>query len=86
MIVDKTKSFKCDFKKLDSLLQKRFTKQIKLFLEYKKHPSLLIKKVKGTNGIFEARLSKSYRFTFYINDGVIVLRKIGEHDKVLKNP
>jgi len=74
------------YKKLSSEIQKSFCKQFKLFLESKKHPSLQVKKIKGTVDIFEARVTKSYRFTFCIVDNILILRKIGEHDKILKKP
>jgi len=59
---------------------------LELFGKDIKHPSLGVKKIKGTGGIFEGRVSKSCRFTFMMKDGFVVFRRIGDHDKTLKNP
>ncbi len=54
------------------------------------HPSLHIKKVQGTKGIWEGRIDRQYRFTFQFvkeNDQtIIVFRNIDNHDECLKNP
>jgi len=81
-----TKYFKLDYKKLPSDLQERFLKQLKLLLNNPRHPSLRIKKIKGANGIFEGRVSQSCCFTFCVWEGNLILRRIGEHDKILKKP
>lgn len=81
-----TKYFKLDYKKLPPDLQERFLKQLKLLLNNPRHPSLRIKKIKGTNGIFEGRVSQSCRFTFCVWERNLILRRIGEHDKTLKKP
>ncbi len=86
MQISRSKIFVKNYKKLSPEIQKSFCKQFKLFLESKKHPSLQVKKIKGTVNIFEVRVTKSCRFTFCIIDNVLILRKIGEYDKVLKNP
>ncbi len=86
MKIARTGIFIKDYKKLQPNLQKRFIKQRELFKKYVKRPSLGIKKVKGTGGIFEGRVSKSCRFTFHTEGNVVIFRRIGDHDKTLKNP
>lgn len=74
-----------DYKGQPSKIQQRFDKQLGLFLLNPRHPSLRIKKMEGAGDIWEARITRSYRFTFHIDQGVCVLRRIGTHD-VLKTP
>lgn len=50
------------------------------------HPSLRIKRVKGTDLIWEASVTMNYRLTFQIINNAILLRKIGKHDETLSNP
>ena len=50
-----------------------------------KYPSLEVKKLKGTDSIWEARASKSLRITFNLKGNIIILRTIGEH-KILNRP
>ncbi len=86
MKIVRTKTFIKDYQKLTLELQERFIKQLDLFKKDIKHPSLGVKKIEGTGGIFEGRVLKSCRFTFYTEEDTIVFRRIGEHDKTLKNP
>jgi len=50
------------------------------------HPSLHTKKIKGREGIWEARIDLSYRLTFEIIGETIFLRVAGNNDDVIKNP
>jgi len=50
------------------------------------YPGLHTKKMEGRNDIWESRPSKRLRMTFKIVQGSIVLRNVGEHNKVLKKP
>ncbi len=60
-------------------------KFLHLIEENPQHPSLRVKKVQGTAGIFEASLNMAIRITFeYIKPDAIYLRNIGEHDSTLK--
>lgn len=86
MKVARTETFINDYEKLSRDMRERFIKQLRLFQDNIKHPSLGIKKIKGTNGIFEGRVTKSCRFTFHFEKDCIIFRKIGDHDKTLKNP
>ena len=51
-----------------------------------RHPGLRVKKIQGTGGIWEARVSASLRITFEIRDDLIILRSIGPHDETLGRP
>jgi len=50
------------------------------------YPSLRVKKLQGTKGIWEARVSRSLRLTFELHGDLIILRNVGAHDKTLANP
>lgn len=59
---------------------------LKNFANDFRHPSLHTKKIKGSEGIWEARVDISYRLTFEIIEDTIFLRVVGNHDEVLKSP
>ena len=61
-------------------------KALKTLAADMKYPSLQVKKVVGAKDIWEARGSRSLRITFQIRDDVVILRNIGHHDEVLKQP
>ena len=51
-----------------------------------RHPSLRVKKIEGTMGVWEARASKSIRLSFEFRDNTLILRNVGDHDEVLRGP
>ena len=51
-----------------------------------RYPSLRVKKIRGTDNIWEARAGHSLRITFEIGGATIILRNIGHHDEVLGHP
>ncbi|MGH9804067.1 MAG: hypothetical protein ACRD4D_02760 [Candidatus Acidiferrales bacterium] len=77
-------TFQKDFRSLPREIQKQFEKTIRLFEENPRHPSLRVKKMEGAPGIWEARMTQSYRFTFNWEAGVVTLRRIGTHDILRK--
>ena len=85
MILRRLNSFKTAFKKLPPEIQKRFEKQLKLFIENPRHPSLRVKKMEDPRNIWEGRITYSYRFTFQAEENTYIFRKVGTHD-ILKNP
>ncbi len=74
------------YRKLPEEVKNSFRKKARLLLDSGyTHPSLRIKKIKGTPHIWEASIDMNHRFTFEkIKDG-IRLRVIGEH-KIIENP
>ena len=80
-----TENFKKKYKKLPQPIKKNTGKQLRLLLSDSKHPSLNIKKMQDPRNIWEGRISKSYRFTFQIQNNIYILRNIGAHD-ILKKP
>ena len=83
-------------KSLSSLPKETREKARKAFSLFKKqpyypfHPSLVIKKIRGTDDIWEGRIDYFYRFTFEIvtEDGetVYYFRNIGPHDITSTSP
>lgn len=61
-------------------------KALRLLVEDLGHPSLRVKKIQGTDRIWEARASRSVRLTFELQGDRLVLRNVGPHDPTLKNP
>jgi len=51
-----------------------------------RHPGLRVKKIQGTETIWEARAGLAIRITFEIKGEAILLRNVGRHDKTLKRP
>lgn len=78
-------------KNLIKLLKKRaldigqVEKFLRLLLENPGHPSLRVKKIQGTEDVFEASFNLYIRITFnYVKPDTIYLRNVGEHDITLK--
>ncbi|MBI3755979.1 MAG: hypothetical protein HY265_07455 [Deltaproteobacteria bacterium] len=86
MKVCRTKNFDKAFLKLPDHIKTKTKKAIALMLTNFFHPSLHTKKIGGQKNIWEARVDYQYRFTFMLDNDTIVLRVIGNHDEVLKNP
>jgi len=84
--IARTERFKRAYRKLSPENRKQARKAIRLLLEDPRHPSLQVKRVKGTRQIWEARVSRSCRLTFEMHGDTYLLRNIGEHDKVLSKP
>ena len=60
-------------------------KFLRLIEENSRHPSLRVKKIQGTEDIFEASINMAVRVTFqFVKPDTIYLRNIGEHDITLK--
>lgn len=78
--------FRTCYQELPDDIQKKVDRQITRLSHDFQHPSLHSKKIKGRQGIWEARVDLSYRMTFEIIKGTIFLRVVGNHDEVLKNP
>lgn len=78
-------SFGWDYRRLSRRLQTILEKKLGMFLVNSKHPSLRMRKMEGFAGIYEARFSKGYRFTFQKEDYGYFIRRVGPHD-ILRNP
>lgn len=83
MIFERTSRFKRAAKKLTTEDRDRRDKALLRYEQDPSHPSLGIKRVQGTKGIWEARASDALRFTFEKIEGGILLRNVGAHDPTL---
>lgn len=81
-----TDCFRSAYNALEDAEAWRVEKAITLLAGDLRYPSLRVKKVQGTEAIWEARASLSLRLTFEIHGDLILLRNAGSHDQVLKNP
>lgn len=81
-----TDSFSQDFSRLPAVIQKKADRRLKFLTQNLLYPSLRAKKIQGFSDIWEARLDRFYRFTFKIIADTVFLRRVGTHDKTLKNP
>ena len=81
-----TKRFNKAYQSLATDDQGRVQKAIRLISGDLRHPSLRVKRIKCTQGIWEARASKSLRITFETEGDVLILRNVGHHDQTLKKP
>ena len=70
------------YKKLPLYIRQKADKQIKHLLMDLHYPSLRSKKMEGKN-LWEARVDRSYRFTFEKSEDTIILRTVGPHDEGL---
>lgn len=78
--------FKRAYKKLPQELQEQVDRKLELLAENPKHPSLRVKRVKKTRDIWEAAITMNCRFTFQIEEDLYIMRNVGEHDHVLREP
>ena len=81
-----TERFRQAYSSLEAADQDRVKKALRLMTEDLRYPSLRVKKIQGTKGIWEARASWSLRITFQIEEGSMLLRNVGQHDEALRNP
>jgi len=83
----RTERFKKSVLELDRRTREKLKKQLRYLMSDPRHPSLHVKKVKGTQSIFEARVNDFYRFTFQFGEEQeIILRVVGSHNSTLKKP
>jgi mRNA interferase RelE/StbE len=84
--IARTENFKKAWKELTEEQKSLAGKTIENMLADIRFPALRVKKIKGTKGIWEARVNRSIRITFQIEEDLIILRNIGQHDETLGNP
>ena len=86
MKILRTDSFRRDYKKLSEKIKSHTQKALQLMVANLSHPSLRIKKIKSRENIWEARVTKGYRFSFGVKGDTYILRRIGKHEEVLRRP
>lgn len=82
MIVQLTKKAKKDLAGLAPQQQKRVAKQFSFLQVNLRHPSLNAKKFpEGGAGVWQARVNRSYRFYFLVEDEAYVILRVTPHPK-----
>ena len=80
-----TDRFQKHYKGLTEAEKKQFRKKLTLFAEDPMHPSLRVKRIQGTDGLFEFSVNMDIRVIwFYEGDSLVALVDIGHHD-ILKS-
>ncbi|MGM0652766.1 MAG: hypothetical protein ACQES4_08315 [Bacillota bacterium] len=86
MSFTRTERFKRAYKKLSPDQQKKIKAALVKMDQNINHPSLRVKRIRGTENIWEASASMGLRITFNRQEEVIHLRNCGEHDRTLQKP
>lgn len=73
-------TFDKDFKKLHPDIKNAVLNKLDIFINNPFHPSLRVKKIKGTDNIWEMTITRNYRITFMPVGDTRILRKVGTHD------
>ena len=84
MKIEWSKTFAKEYHRIPQEIQERFDEKIELFVENSRHPSLRVKKMSGTENIWEASININYRWTFEWGNDLVRLRHIGTHDILQK--
>lgn len=85
MKVEATRPFEHDYSRLPAQVKDQVDKQLGLLVTNPRHPSLRLKRVQSTGGIWEARVNRAYRMTLEIVGEICILRRVGTHD-ILNRP
>ncbi len=75
-----TRAFDKSFHTLPLHIQERTLAKLALYEKEPRHPSLRVKKLKGTTDIWEMSVTRNYRITFQREGEIILFRNIGSHD------
>ena len=70
-----------NYKKAPAIIQQAFDKQALSLLENLGHPSLHAKKYDESRGLWQARVTRSWRFYFTIEGDTYYLQEIKAHPK-----
>ena len=77
----RTTHFERNYAKAPEQVQRAFDKQSSLLLQNLHHPSLRAKKYDESQSLWQARVNKSWRFYFLIQDDVYYIVDIVPHPK-----
>ena len=76
-----TDRFERDYHAAPADVQRAFDKQVVFLLRDRRHPSLQAKKYDETRGLWQARVTRSWRFYFTIENDTYTLLTIIPHPK-----
>ncbi len=80
-----TRTFERLFRRLPKDVRDTTYAKLVLYLDNPAHPSLRVKRIKGTNHLWEMTITMNYRVTFQVEGERVLLRRIGTHD-ILRQP
>ena len=86
MKIARTARFKKAWKELSKEEKELARKALRNLTADMRYPALRVRKMKGVERIWEARVSGSLRITFQIQGDTILLRNVGRHDETLGRP
>ena len=73
MRIIRTTHFEREYSKAPKQIQRAFDKQALLLLQSLRHPSLRAKKYNESTGVWQARVTRDWRFYFTIEDDTYLL-------------
>mgnify|MGYP001589364249 CR=1 FL=1 len=85
MRVETYRAFDRQYKALPEAIKNLTLEKVAIYCDDPSHPSLRVKRVRGTRDIWELSVTMNHRVTFEIGEEIMILRRIGTHD-VLRNP
>ncbi len=81
LCVTYTERFKKHYQKLSDIEKKQFKNKLNLFVENPNHPSLRVKRIQGTEDLFEFSVNMDIRVIWYYEgDTTVLYVDIGHHD------
>ena len=86
MKLELTSAFRKDYRKLPRPIRHKAKKQLRFLAQNIKHPSLRVKRMRGKydkNTLWEARIDRFYRLSFFKQKNTLYLLRIGPHEKVI---
>jgi mRNA interferase RelE/StbE len=86
VIFERTTRFERAYAKLTTAQAERVDEAIRRFARDPSHPSLRVKRMAGTEHIWEARASQDLRITFERAGDRVTFRNVGRHDATLHSP
>ena len=76
-----TPRFKKHFKTLSSAERRQLKNKLELLSENPSHPSLRVKRIQGSDELFECSVNMDIRIIWYYEgDKIIILLDVGHHD------
>jgi mRNA-degrading endonuclease RelE of RelBE toxin-antitoxin system len=73
------------FRRLPKAIRDATYEKLAAYLDNPAHPSLRVKRIKGTARVWEMSVTMTYRLTFELEGEKVILRRIGTHD-ILRRP
>jgi hypothetical protein len=82
----RTERFKRAYRMLEPAEQELVKKALRQLMADRSHPSLRVKRIQGTDNIWEMRAGRDIRVTLEITGEAYLLRNVGHHDATLRHP